>query len=247
MQAVFLALKHFKQMVQNQTVLLRTDNSTVVAYVNRQGGTKSVDLCLLTWDLLLWCRDNAVKLIAAHIPGKRNVIADRLSRGQSTKHTEWTLLQEIVDLVFKRWERPHIDLFATHLNKRLPVYCSPIPDPEAEAVDALSMSWKGIVGYAFPPPILIPRVLEKVASEDCIIILIAPHWPRQSWFPLLLRLLISQPIKLPEREDLLSQSRGRIWHPDPTALNLVAWKLSRKDDFKRAFQSELLSLWLLKT
>ena len=92
-------------------------------------------------------------------------------------------------------------------------------------------------------PILIPRVLEKVASEDCIIILIAPHWPRQSWFPLLLRLLISQPIKLPEREDLLSQSQGRIWHPDPAALNLVAWKLSRKDDLKRAFQSELLSLW----
>lgn len=39
--AVFLALKHFQQFLQGQHVLINTDNSTAVAYINRQGGTCS--------------------------------------------------------------------------------------------------------------------------------------------------------------------------------------------------------------
>ena len=35
--AVFLAVKHFRKFLQGQHVLIKTDNSTVVAYINRQG------------------------------------------------------------------------------------------------------------------------------------------------------------------------------------------------------------------
>ena len=38
-------------------------------------------------------------------------------------------------MVFKqisqKWFTPHVDLFATHLNHKLPLYVSPIPDPKA--------------------------------------------------------------------------------------------------------------------
>ena len=50
MKAVELALHHFQQQLQRKAVLLRCDNSTVVAYINKQGGgdeipsTVSVDL-----------------------------------------------------------------------------------------------------------------------------------------------------------------------------------------------------------
>ena len=37
LKAVFLALRHFKDQCQDQTVLVATDNSTVVAYINKQG------------------------------------------------------------------------------------------------------------------------------------------------------------------------------------------------------------------
>ena len=40
-------LKHFRMQWQNQTVLIATDNSTVVAYRNKQGGTHSVEMCAL--------------------------------------------------------------------------------------------------------------------------------------------------------------------------------------------------------
>ena len=40
-----------------------------------------------------------------------------------------------------------IDLFATRFNK-LPLFVSPIPDPLALAVDALSLSWEDLEAYA---------------------------------------------------------------------------------------------------
>ena len=46
---------------------------------------------------------------------------------------------------------PNIDLFATRLNNRLPLFVSPIPDSKALAIDAMSMNWDGIHAYAFPP------------------------------------------------------------------------------------------------
>ena len=243
MKAVSLALKHFKQDVQGKVVMIRTNNTTVISYLNKQGGTRSPSLCILTWELLSWCKTMNMTVKAAHIPGKRNVIADRLSHGRTTKNTEWSLLQTVVNQIFQVWDRPHIDLFASDKNKKLPIFCSPVPHQNAEAVDAFSVSWEGILAYVFPPPILLSRVLKKIWEENCIVILIAPNWPRQPWFPMLLKLLVAIPMKLPERDDLLTQDQGQNLHPDPSALNLVAWKLSRQGRLKKAFLAELQALW----
>ena len=55
LKAVSLALRHFKDQCQDQTVLVATDNSTVVAYINKQGGTHSAEMCALLWKLMTWC------------------------------------------------------------------------------------------------------------------------------------------------------------------------------------------------
>ena len=55
LKAVFLALKHFRLQCQNQTVLVATDNLTVVVYINKQGGTHSVEMCALLWRIMSWC------------------------------------------------------------------------------------------------------------------------------------------------------------------------------------------------
>ena len=44
LKAVSLAFRNFKDQCQDQTVLVATDNSTVVAYINKQGGTHSVEM-----------------------------------------------------------------------------------------------------------------------------------------------------------------------------------------------------------
>ena len=44
-KAAFLALRCFKDQCQDQTVLVATDNSTVVVYINNKGNTISGDVC----------------------------------------------------------------------------------------------------------------------------------------------------------------------------------------------------------
>ena len=39
-----------------------------------------------------------------------------------------------------KWFTPHVDLFAIHLNHKLPLYVSPIPDPKAWDIDALKLT-----------------------------------------------------------------------------------------------------------
>ena len=51
-KAVSLALKRFKDQCQNQIVLVATDNSTIVAYINKQGGTHSAEMCALLWKIM---------------------------------------------------------------------------------------------------------------------------------------------------------------------------------------------------
>ena len=41
LRAVFRTLKHFEGVVYDRVVLVLMDNSTVVLYINRQGGTRS--------------------------------------------------------------------------------------------------------------------------------------------------------------------------------------------------------------
>ena len=47
MKAVLLALQFFRKTCQNNQVLIASDNTSVVAYINKQGGTRSAELCAL--------------------------------------------------------------------------------------------------------------------------------------------------------------------------------------------------------
>ena len=118
-----------------------------------------------------------------------------------------------------------IDLFATKFSKRLPLYVSPVPDPEAWAVDALSFSWTNLQGYAFPPFPILGKVLRKAREDSASLILVAPHWPAQAWFPDLLALSHVPPIKFRLSPKALVQPRSGVPHANPDLLNLHAWLL----------------------
>ena len=160
LKSVFLALKEFRTLVCNKTVLIATDNTTVVAYINKEGGMKSGSLCALLWRILSWCTRQQVTLRARHIPGRLNVIADKLSRLGQTIQTEWSLHPAVFQAVCSRWHQPQVDLFATRFNNKLPQFVSPVPDPQAWAVDALSLSWEDLDPYAFPPAAILGKVGE---------------------------------------------------------------------------------------
>ena len=76
---------------------------------------------------------------------------------------------------------PASDLSATRFNNKLPQFMSPVPDPMATAVDAVSLSLDDLDAYAFPPPAMLGKVVEKLQDTPCRrIILIAPGWPNMT-------------------------------------------------------------------
>ena len=162
LKAVSLALRSFKDQCQNQTVLVATDNSTVVAYINKQGGTHSAEMCALLWKIMTWCHHYHITLKARHIPGCLNVMADLLSRSNQVQSTEWSLHPQVFKQICQKWFTPHVDLFATHLNHKLPLYVSPVPDPKVWDIDALNINWTGLTAYAYPPMALLHRVIQKI-------------------------------------------------------------------------------------
>jgi len=149
--------------------------------------------------------------------------------------TEWSLHPELLEQVWRVVDKPWIDLFATRHNKKMSIYVSPIPDTEAYAVDALSLNWKGIHGYAYPPTPILNQVLRKIEREECIIVLVAPNWAKQSWFPYMLDLLIDWPIKLPTWKRMLKQPGSSIYHPNPEILDLHIWILSGEISRRKVF------------
>ena len=97
---------------------MATDNTTVVSCINKEGGMRSGSLCALLWRLLSWYNLRDIVLRSRHIPGRLNVIADKLSRHQVIQ-TELSLLQEVLNLLCSRWAKPQLDLFATTFKNKL--------------------------------------------------------------------------------------------------------------------------------
>ena len=237
MKALFLALQAFQEDVAGHHVTAMCDNSTVVAYVNKQGGTVSRPLCLLTSRLLRWTESFDVHLKARYLPGESNVLADVLSRRGQVVGTEWSLHPQVARALLRTWGNPSIDLFATCLNAKLPLYCSLVPDPQAVFEDAFRHPWDDLDLYAFPPFALVGRVIARVQQSSRVAMtLVAPLWPEKEWFADLLLLLTQPPLVLPCWDRLLRQPHCNLFHQGAHALNLHAWRLSSDTTESRAFR-----------
>ena len=219
--------------------LLRQDstcgNTRVVSYINKEGGMRLGPLCALLWRILTWCTRKQMTLKAQHIPGRMNVVADKLSRLGQTIQTEWSLLPEVFQAICSRWHQPQIDLFATRFNNKLPLFVSPVPDPLATAVDALSLPWEDLDAYALSPRAILGKVVEKLQDSPFKrIILIAAGWPNMPWFWDLVAISSQIPLSLPNLPNLLTQPFNQIPHRNLTNLNLHAWLLEPQQLRNRA-------------
>ncbi|XP_059894386.1 uncharacterized protein LOC132447566, partial [Gadus macrocephalus] len=222
--AVFLALRHFLPVLRGRHVLVRTDNTSTVYHVNHQGGTRSRQSLRVTQRLLPWAFPHFLSLRAVHVPGVRNTAADLLSR-QGPPPGEWRLHPEVVGMIWDRYGRAVADLFASEETTHCPLWFSLTERTSPLGQDALAHAWPDSLLYAFPPIPLLLATLDRVQRGCHSLLLVAPHWPGRPWFPPLLKLLNGEPWCLPERQDLLSQVGGRIWHTNPGRLRLCVWPL----------------------
>ncbi|MEL7079455.1 MAG: reverse transcriptase domain-containing protein, partial [Cyanobacteria bacterium J06582_2] len=243
LRAVRLALLHFASLVQGRSVVVFSDNTTALAYIRKQGGTRSWSLYLEARTLLLWAFERSILLSTCFVPGERNVLADRLSRQDQVLPAEWTLHSQVCASLWRLWGTPHLDAFATRDNHRLPLFVSPVRDSLAWSVDARVLDWNDAFLYAYPPLSMIPEVLKWIAgSRNLRVIMVAPYWPARQWFIPLFQLSADQPRLLPQRVDLLRQPYSPRKHGNLSALALTGWLLSSDGLERRDFRRRLL-LW----
>ena len=185
-------------------VSLRSDNMTAVAYIKNLGGVKSIGCDQIARDIWEWCENRNVVLSISHIPGVDNVLADFRSRSFSDS-LEWELNSKIFDKICKVFGMPNMDLFATRLNNKCPCYASWEPDPQAVKLDAFTFPWNETLYYAFPPFSLVGRVIRKAERDGSNLILVAPRWPSQTWYSLLMQST--------SRRLIFSKKKGNLLNP----------------------------------
>ncbi len=222
MLAVFLALKNFLTDLRGHHVLVRSDNTSVVSYINHQGGLRSRPLCKLACQILLWSQRKLLSLRATCIPGAHNIGADILSR-QGLRPGEWRLHPEVVELMWKEFGQAQVDLFASRETSHCPLWFSlthPAPRTGCDDTDVAEASSvrispdrsaPGSTGESSPGP--------GPTTSYC------PAVAGQSMVPKSFSLLDGPPLELPVRRDLLSQAGGSIFHPHPELWKLWAWPL----------------------
>ena len=218
-KAVFFAFRCFFRSTYNTSILIQSDSSTVVAYINNQGGTTSARLCDLALDFWDFCIHRNISISALHLPGVKNSRADSLSRLENSEHS-YSLSQSFFELLAENLSFPlKIDCFASRLNFKLEKFFSRFPEPLSSWIDAFSVRWTDNL-YLFPPIPILHRVISKFISDNTAHgLLICPYWPSQFWFPSLLELLIAPPILIPS---------AMVWdenHRLPRSCLLVAWSI----------------------
>ena len=225
----------------------RTGGWGAVCHLGSTGGQWNAEERLLNinlkevskriWEYLL---EHQITITAEWIPSHLNTIADWESRNVRDS-SEWKLCPKIFHCLSRRWGRPEVDLFASRISHQLDRYVSWKPDPDCVGVNAFTQKWGQIFPYAFPPFCLITRVLRQTTSQDVNkMVLIAPIWPTQPWYPVLLSMLIDIPVLLPQSPHLLSSPEGQA-HPllVEGSLPLAAWLVSGRDTKQREFLRRL--------
>ncbi len=226
--AVRLALIRLKSRLRGEHVLVHTDNTATVAYINRQGGLRSRRMSQLARHLVLWSQKHLRSLRAIHIPGLLNRAADELSRAALPR--EWRLHPQTVQLMWRRFGPAQVDLFASLETSHCQLFFSLTEG--TLGTDALAHSWpRGLRKYAFPPVSLLAQTLCKIREDEEQVLLVAPYWPTRTWFPELMLLVTAPPWQIPLRKDLLTQRRGTLWHPRPDLWKLHVWSLDRTRKF----------------
>ena len=237
LKACQFALLSICKNIKNQHVRVYMDNTTSVSYVNKYGG-KTTELNNLAREIWFWCLEHNIHLSAAHIPGKNNCEADKLSRNFNDD-LEWSIEQNIFERFITIYGCICIDLFASRLNKKLEKYVSRTPEPDAFAVDAFSLTWNYGLHYLFPHFGLLTRVLKKVEEDQTEAVLEVPIWPTQNWWACLLHLISGNSYVLKNTQNILRLPHKPDHRHPLTKMKLGVFRISGKHYNTKIYRESL--------
>jgi hypothetical protein len=197
--------------------------------INKMGSSSSKELHEEIFEIWIWAMSRNIWLSSTHIPGIENDEADAESRRDETS-LEWKLNEEVFSQVISNLDfTPEVDLFASRLNRQLPIFLSFRHDPEATGINAFTISWTNVAFYAFPPFAIISKVLQKVCLEKATGILVVPDWPNQFWFATYKQMVVREMV-IPSSASLLYLPQNpELRHPLQKNLRLRAAIISGLD------------------
>ncbi|KAI2655945.1 hypothetical protein H4Q32_012739 [Labeo rohita] len=207
--------------LRDHHVLVRTNNTSVVSYINHQGGLHSRPLYKLAQQILG---------------------ADILSR-QEPRPGEWRLHPEVVELIWRVFGQAQVDLFVTQETSQCHLWFY-LSHQGSLGLDAMVQTWPRLRLYAFPLITLLPGVLERVRQDGISLLLVAPFWPGRVWFSDLIALLDGSPWEIPVRRNVLSQAGGTILHPRPELWKLApGWSSLNEETVCLEVETLLFLVW----
>ena len=201
--AAFLAVKCFANDKTNLNIHLKMDSVSALMYISRLGGTISPQLNNLAKELWLWCMERSILLKAQHLAGVLNTITDDKSRVMKYL-MGWKLCPAVFQQIGQRLRTLEVDLFASRLTCQLRQFVSWRPDLMAIATDAFTLNWAELKAYAYPLWNLIGWVLAQTRLQQAKLVLVAPVWKAQRWYPVFLEMLVEVPLLIPLRRDLIT-------------------------------------------
>ena len=183
------------------TIKVKTDSIVAFAYINRMGG-RIPQLCRITERLHKFALERNLRVVAEWLPGVENRAADQLSRIQKD-YSDKQLHPQLFKQIQQQFGKLEIDLFASKANAQVSRYVSRRAEEEAWYTDAFSRPLpKGLKIFANPPFVMMGRFLAKVKRERAQAVVVAPVWTSQPWWPVLVEMMVGQPMMLERRRDM---------------------------------------------
>ncbi|KAA6388217.1 MAG: putative reverse transcriptase [Streblomastix strix] len=182
-KAIYYGLLRFEQVfkkMQNQAVLIRSDNTTAVYDIRKWKAKESLTERIKQVFYLV--KRLKLQITTIHIPGKLNSTTDSLSR--LCRSGDYSLKDGMIQTICKTWNyMPQIGIFATQYNKLINNYATVnLNDLGTRFHNAFNYKWSKVKLYIHPPIPVLNRVLQKMKQDKAQGIVIAPIWPGQSWY-----------------------------------------------------------------
>jgi hypothetical protein len=196
-QAILHLHRYFD--LTNKHLFVLTDASAVRSTLHRAGSVRPQMMQAFA-PLQKLLQSTGATLTAGHIRGVANLWADRLSRQRASPSTLslWSphprsLSTARLSAQYHPWflKAHTVDLFASPQDRVCPKFLSYEGTQGAWAADAMTADWSRLASsgalYIFPPPPLLDRVATRlIALSPIPFTLVAPLFPHQRWYKLLM-------------------------------------------------------------
>ena len=218
--------------VRNCSVVVLTDNSTVVGCLSSQSTTER-DLAAMLYDVLVLLNELHVTVLVRHIPGVDNVLADVASR-LTPPRSMWQFNPRYFVWFLRKYVllSKGIDLFATLANRLLPKFFSFEYDLGCTGVDAFVQCWSyDLIGFCWcnPPFQFLLRVFDKMREDGAWSLVVCPIWVGSPWLVVVLQYAARVFLLPPVRDLFLSaqQNYGRALGPPQSPHCIVEFDARR--------------------